>query len=189
MTPKDLQRPGLIFIPWCAGTSRHERQVGKHVPDSDPGCALQSTSMPVLHRRNVPNCRPMAVGGMRKCSAGACPPLGSGWGVKESAVPIRCTKPQLRLFIPWCAGTSRHERQERKRVPDSDLGQIPARTHDTRNCGSEGPTTRPLLHTCESTPRTPIRCRIPRSRGWDTAKHTLSARLQVWRPRNYHVPR
>ena len=85
-----------------------------HVPDSDPGCALQSTSMPALHGRNVPNCRPMADGGMRKCSAGACPPLGSAWGVAESAVPIRCTKPQLRLFIPWCAGTSRHERLVRK---------------------------------------------------------------------------
>ena len=35
-----------------------------------------------------------------QCSAGACPPLGSGWGVAESAVPTRCTKPQLRLFIP-----------------------------------------------------------------------------------------
>ena len=54
--------------------------VRKHVPDYDPGCALQSTSMPALHRRNVPNCRPMADGGMRKCSAGACPPLGLGVG-------------------------------------------------------------------------------------------------------------
>ena len=78
--------------------------VRKHVPDSDPGCALQSTSMTALHRRNVPNCRPMADGGMRKCSAGACPPLGSGWGVAESTVPISCTKPQLRLFTPRCAG-------------------------------------------------------------------------------------
>ena len=99
-----------IFTPWCAGASRHERFVRKHVPDSDPGCALQSTSMPALHGRNVPNCRPMADGGMRKCSAGACPPQGSGWGVAESAVPIRCTKPQLRLFITWRAGASRHER-------------------------------------------------------------------------------
>ena len=73
-------------------------------------CALQSTSMPAIHRRNVPICRPMVDGGMSKCSAGACPPLGSGWGVAESAVPIRCTKPQLRLFITWCAGASRHER-------------------------------------------------------------------------------
>ncbi len=36
--------------------------------------------------------------GRGECSAGACPPL--GWGVAESAVQIRCTKPQLRLFIP-----------------------------------------------------------------------------------------
>ena len=54
--------------------------VRKHVPDYDPGCALQSTSMPALRRRNLPNCRPMADGGMRKCSAGACPPLGLGVG-------------------------------------------------------------------------------------------------------------
>ena len=111
--------------------TRHERLVRKHVPDSDPGCALQSTSMPPLHRRNVPNCRPMADGGMRKCSAvedfarrGACPPLGSGWGVAQSAVPIRCTKPQLRLFILRCAGASRHGRLVRKHVPDYDPGWV-----------------------------------------------------------------
>ena len=106
-----------VFKPWCAGDNPHERLVRKHIPHYDPGCALQSNSMPALHRRILPNCRPMADGGMRKCSAvedfarrGACPPLGSGWGIAESAVPIRCTKPQLRLFITWCAGTSRHER-------------------------------------------------------------------------------
>ncbi len=33
--------------------------------------------------------------GRGKCSAGACPPLGSGWGVAESAAPIRCAK----LFV------------------------------------------------------------------------------------------
>ena len=118
-----------LFIPWCAGTSRNERLVRKHVPDYDPGCTLQSTSMPALHRRNVPICRPMVDGGMRKCSAvedfarrGACPPLGSGWGLAESVVPIHCTKPQLPLFIPWCAGASRNERLVRKHVPDSDPG-------------------------------------------------------------------
>ena len=45
--------------------------------------------------------------GMRKCSAGACPPLGRGRGVAESAVPIRRTKPQLRspqFVIPAKAG-------------------------------------------------------------------------------------
>ncbi len=60
---------------------------------------------------------------MRKCSAGACPPQGSGWGSAKSTVPIRCTKPQLPLFIPWYAGTSRHERFVRKQmVPVSPAG-------------------------------------------------------------------
>ena len=45
---------------------------------------------------------------------GACPPLGSGWGVAESAAPTHCTKSQLRFFIPWCAGASRDERLVRK---------------------------------------------------------------------------
>ena len=48
--------------------------------------------------------------GRGECSAGACPPLGRRRGVAESAVPIRRTKPQLRLSIPWCAGASRYER-------------------------------------------------------------------------------
>ena len=52
--------------------------------------------------------------GRGECSAGACPPLGRMGGVAESAVPIRRTKPQLQLFIPWCAGASRHERLVRK---------------------------------------------------------------------------
>ena len=52
--------------------------VRKHVPDSDPGCALQSTSMPAIRRRNVPICRPMAEDGMRKCSAGLVPRRGRG---------------------------------------------------------------------------------------------------------------
>ena len=67
--------------------------------------------------------------GRGECSAvedfarrGACPPLGPGRGVAESAVPIRRTKPQLQLFIPWCASASRHERLVRKHVPDPDPG-------------------------------------------------------------------
>ena len=122
MIPRRFQRRAPILMPWCAGASRHERLVRKHVPDSDPGCALQSTLMTALHGRNVPTCRPMADGGMRKCSAGACPPQGSGRGVAEPAVLIRCTKPQLRHFIPWCAGACRHTRLVRKHVPDSDPG-------------------------------------------------------------------
>ncbi len=98
--------------------------VRKHVPDSDPGFAPQSTSMPALPGRNVPNCRSMIDGGTRKCSAvedfarrGACPPLGSEWGVAESTVPTRHTKSQLRVFTPWCAGPSRDERSLMKACP------------------------------------------------------------------------
>ena len=98
--------------------------VRKHVPDSDPGFAPQSTSMPALPGRNVPNCRPMIDGGTRKCSAvedfarrGACPPLGSEWGVAESTVPTRHTKSQLRVFTPSCAGPSRDERSLMKACP------------------------------------------------------------------------
>ena len=83
-----------VFIPRPAGASRHERLVRMRVPDSYPGCALQLTSMPALHARNLPNRRPTAEGGTRERSAvedyarrGACPPLGSGWGMSESAVP------------------------------------------------------------------------------------------------------
>ena len=193
--------PDPFFIPWCAGTSRHQRLVRKHVPDSDPGCALQSTSMTALHRRNVPNCRPPADGGMRKCSAGACPPLGSGWGLAESAVPIRCTKPQLRLFIPWCAGACRHTRLARKHVPDSDPGSIPAPAGDTNhrrpNNDSPGPQERnvalglvpsddqasrplsqsglPTRHPGKSMPRTPIRGRSPGGGGNPIAQELVTS--------------
>ena len=122
---------------------RHQpapRLARKHVPDSDPGCALQSTSMPALHRRNVPNCKPMVDGGTSKCSAGACPPLGSGWGVAESDRANSLYQPQLRLFKPRRAGTSRHQRLARKHVPDSDPGYVapvklmsPGRSEGTRN--------------------------------------------------------
>ena len=43
-------------------------------------------------------------------SAGACPPLGSGWGVAEPTAPTRRAKPLLQLFIPRCAGPCRHQR-------------------------------------------------------------------------------
>ena len=64
--------------------------------------------------------------GNGKCSAGACPPLGSGWGVAESAVPIRYTKPQLRLFIPWRVATGVadcYEIMSRTKIRDSPLQQ------------------------------------------------------------------
>ena len=154
------------------------------MPSNQPRCRLSTG-------RNVPNCKPMVDGGMRKCSAvedfarrGACPPLGSGWGVAESAVPIRCSKPQLRLFIPWCAGTSRNGQLVRKHVPDSDPGWVvpvesPPTSSFSRKRKSRGGERQdrhtigesPASHhfhslmrpseghgdSCESLPRTPIR--------------------------------
>ena len=70
--------------------------------------ASESHQSSVSSFRRRPESREVGRG---ECSAvedfarrGACPPLGPGWGVAESAVPIRRTKPQLQLFIPWCAG-------------------------------------------------------------------------------------
>ena len=103
-------------MPWCAGTTRHERLVRKHVPDSDPGCALPSTSMPALHRRNVPNCRPMADGGMRKCSAvedsrgeGLVPRWGRGGAWQNPPCQFAVLSHNSGIST-WCAGGSRHQR-------------------------------------------------------------------------------
>ena len=82
------------------------------VPSHNSGSS--NLGVPALHRRNVPNCRPMAEGGKRKCSAGACPPLGSGWGMAETGAPIPSTKPQLPLMTPWCAGSPPAKRAELK---------------------------------------------------------------------------
>ena len=48
-------------------------------------------------------------------------------------MPIRCTKPQLRLSIPWPAGAIRHRQLARNRVPDSDPGWIPAPACNTNH--------------------------------------------------------
>ena len=67
-TPNHFQLPGLIFIPSCAGARRHERLVGKHVPDSDPG-SIPAPAGDTNHRR--PNND--SPGSQEQCSAGACP--------------------------------------------------------------------------------------------------------------------
>ena len=84
--------------------------VRKHIPDSDPGCVLQSTSMPALHRRNVPNCRPMVDGGMRKCSARGLSPAGVGVGrgrIHRANSPYQITTPGFHTLVrrqqPACA--------------------------------------------------------------------------------------
>ena len=65
--PTRLTRPQLRFsdlrVPAAAGICDSYESMS---PDSDPGCALQSTSMPAPHRRNVPNCRPMVDGQKRR---------------------------------------------------------------------------------------------------------------------------
>ena len=45
---------------------------------------------------------------------------GAERGVAESAVPIRRTKPQLQLFIPWCAGNNRPCYESMCRTPIRD---------------------------------------------------------------------
>ena len=101
LSPGDSKRPP-------AGESRHPLHPWyENVPPNQPRCRLSTgETCRIVDRRSMAESENVA--------AGACPPLGSGWGVAESAVPIRCTKPQLRLFIPWCAGASRHERLVRK---------------------------------------------------------------------------
>ncbi len=107
--------------------------------------------MPALHGRNVPNCRPMVDGGMRKCSAGACPPLGSGWGLAESAVPIHCPNHDSGfsyLGVPAPAGMSDcNESMSRTPIRDRPLRQ-PLIRH------SRHPFVNPVPH---SSIRSPIR--------------------------------
>ena len=66
----------------------------RDVPSNQPRCRL-----PTGEPRRIVD--PWSMARKEECSAGACPPLGPGSGVAESAVPIRCTKPHgLRLFRP-----------------------------------------------------------------------------------------
>ena len=90
-------------------------------------CALDSITMPVRHQRNVPNCRPMADGGMRKCSAGACPPLGSGRVVAESAVPNHNASFSY-FAVPAAAGISDwYESMSRTAIRDAPSNQLRCR--------------------------------------------------------------
>ena len=69
------QSAAPIFIRPCAGTRRHQRLVRKHVPNSDPG-SIPAPAGDTNHRRPNNN----SLGSQEKCSAGACPQLGVGWG-------------------------------------------------------------------------------------------------------------
>ena len=96
-----------LLIPWCAPAATGMSNWCENLPSNQPRCRLSS-------RETCLNRRPMVDGGMKKCSAGACPPLGSVWGVAESTMPIRRTKSQLPLLIPWCTGGNRHEQLVRE---------------------------------------------------------------------------
>ena len=97
-----------FFIPWRAGTSRHGRLVRKHVPDSDPGWMVPATEFVIPAKAGIQR------------------------GRVAPTTPKHFQRPGL-IFIPWCAGTSRHERLVRKHVPDSDPGWIPAPAGDTNH--------------------------------------------------------
>ena len=42
-----------FFIPWCPGTSLHERLVRKHVPDSDPGWMVPATEFVIPAKAGI----------------------------------------------------------------------------------------------------------------------------------------
>ena len=83
-------------------TSRHERLVRKHVPDSDPGW-IPAPAGDTNHRR--PNNH--SPGSQEKCSAGACPQLGAGCVAQTTPVPSinQCTRFSY-LGVPAPAGMS-----------------------------------------------------------------------------------
>ena len=144
--------------------------------------------MPALHQRNVPDCRPIVDGGMRKCVArGLVPRRGRGGAWQNP--PCQFAVPNLNsrfsyLGVPAPAGMSdSYENMSRTLIRDS----LPIRhSGESRSPGvgnpvamgllpSQGsPTPRdfhPLMRppqghgdSGESTPRTPIRRRNPE--GW-----------------------
>ena len=87
---------------------------------------------------------------------GLVPRWGRRRGVAESAVPIRHTKPQLRLFIPWCAGASRHERLVRK---SRYAGPRVAAYHRPRTCQPDLPFV------------IPAKAGIQKGWGWERQRH------------------
>ena len=70
-----------IFIPWCAGTSRH-----RHTNHCGPNNYSRESK--------------------ERCRAGACPQPGEWRGIQTTTEPF--DQPMHPIFIPWCAGTSRH---------------------------------------------------------------------------------
>ena len=154
-TPKHFQRPGLIFIPWCAGASRHERLVRKHVPDSDPGW-IPAPAGDTNHRRPNNDSR----GPKERCSAGAGPlPAGSGGRPLSLRPPLRHSGEGRNPGEESAAATNFHtsvcRRQPARAIP---MEPCPASTSDRLIATSTGILG---LATAKSNPRG----RIGRGRG------------------------
>ena len=96
----DLRVPAAAGI--CDSYESTSRTPIRDVPSNQPRCRL-----PTGEPRRIVD--PWSMARKEECSAGACPPLGSGWGMAESAAQIRPTKPQLQfsyLGVPAPAGMS-----------------------------------------------------------------------------------
>ena len=99
-----------VFIPWCAGTSRHERLVRKHVPVSQQGWPAPATPARISCRGDSPRAESSCPPGRRNAQPPRTNPnrpllLGEGWGEGR---PAPMTLQNLRQpappnFIPWCA--------------------------------------------------------------------------------------
>ncbi len=120
-TPRRLGTNIVRSRPTCRCRHSYEstsRTPIRDVPSNQPRCRLPTGETSRIVDRS-------SMARKEECSAGACPPLGPGSGVAESAGPTRITRPQLRLFRPSCTRSSRHLRFVRKHVPGLRSGMCP----------------------------------------------------------------
>ena len=154
-TPKHSHQPmHPIFIPWCAGASRHGRLVRKHVPDSAPGWIPAPAGDTNHHRPNNDSRGPK-----ERCSAGAGPlPAGSGGRPLSLRPPLRHSGEGRNPGEESAAATNFHtsvcRRQPARAIP---MEPCPASTSDRLIATSTGILG---LATAKSNPRGRI------GRGW-----------------------
>ena len=132
-----------IFIPWCAGATRHERLVRKHVPDSDPG-SIPAPAGDTNYRLPNNDSR----GSQEKCSAGACPQLGAACVAQATPDPSinQCIQ-FSHLGVPAPAGMgdwyenssfSSRQRTVAKPVARGLVQRLVPTTPSTIPCGRRG---------------------------------------------------
>ena len=172
-----------IFIPWCAGTSRHERLVRKHVPDSDPGWTVPATEFVIPAFVGIPShssFRPLNSSFPRRREPG------EAYGWQMTRTQLLQSAPRFSyLRVPAPAGISdcyesMSQTPIRDRLPTRHSGE--SRSPGVGNpvapelLSSQGSPTRrdfhPLMRPSqghgdsgESTSRTPIRGRNPEGQG------------------------